>query len=73
MAIGFGLKITIGLVATVLVTAAVGQAGTVFAPLALALFIIAIVWPLQNRLQARMPRLLALAVTVVVTLAVCLA
>jgi predicted PurR-regulated permease PerM len=73
MAIGFALKIMIGLVATVLVTAAVGQAGTVFAPLALALFIIAIVWPMQNRLQAQMPRLLALAVTVVVTLAVCLA
>jgi AI-2 transport protein TqsA len=73
MAIGFALKITIGLVAAVLVAAAIGQAGTVFAPLALALFIIAIVWPLQHRLQAQMPRLLALAVTVIVTLAVCLA
>jgi predicted PurR-regulated permease PerM len=73
MAIGSTLKITVGLVAAVLVAAAVGQAGTVFAPLALALFIIAIVWPLQHRLQAQMPRLLALAVTIVVTLAVCLA
>jgi predicted PurR-regulated permease PerM len=45
----------------------------VFAPLALALFIIAIVWPLQNRLQTKMPELLALAVTIVVTIAVCLA
>jgi predicted PurR-regulated permease PerM len=73
MAIGFALKTTIGLVSAVLVAAAVGQAGTVFAPLALALLIIAIVWPLQHRLQAQIPRLLALAITVIVTLAVCLA
>jgi hypothetical protein len=32
------------------------QASTVFAPLALAIFIIAIVWPLQYRLQAQMPK-----------------
>src|ERR1700724_2091481 len=34
---------------------------------------VAIVWPLQHRLQARMPKLLALAITMVVTVAVCLA
>jgi predicted PurR-regulated permease PerM len=73
MATGRALKITIGIVAAVLVAAAVQQARTVFAPLALALFIIAIVWPLQHRLQSRMPQLLALAITMVVTLAVCLA
>jgi predicted PurR-regulated permease PerM len=73
MATGRALKIMIGIVAAVLVAAAVQQASTVFAPLALALFIIAIVWPLQHRLQSRMPRLLALAITMVVTLAVCLA
>jgi AI-2 transport protein TqsA len=39
----------------------------------LAIFIVAIVWPLQHRLQARMPKLLALAITMVVTVAVCLA
>jgi len=42
----------------------------VFAPLALALFIIALVWPLQHWLQTRMPKLLALAITLLVTLAV---
>jgi predicted PurR-regulated permease PerM len=73
MATGRALKIMIGIVAAVLVAAAVQQASTVFAPLALALFIIAIVWPLQHRLQSRMPQLLALAITMVVTLAVCLA
>jgi hypothetical protein len=44
MATGRALKIMIGIVAAVLVAAAVQQASTVFAPLALALFIIAIVW-----------------------------
>jgi AI-2 transport protein TqsA len=73
MATGRALRIMSGIVAAVLVAAAVQQASTVFAPLALALFIIAIVWPLQHRLQSRMPRLLALAITMVVTLAVCLA
>lgn len=37
-------------------------AATVFAPIACALFIIAIVWPLQGNLQAHLPRLLALAI-----------
>jgi AI-2 transport protein TqsA len=73
MATGRALKIMIGIVAAVLVAAAIQQASPVFAPLALALFIIAIVWPLQHRLQSRMPQLLALAITMVVTLAVCLA
>jgi len=45
----------------------------VFAPLALALFIIAIVWPLQHWLQLRMPKLLALAVTILLTVSVCIA
>jgi AI-2 transport protein TqsA len=73
MPIGLGLKIAIGIVAAVVAAAAIQQASAVFAPLALALFIIAIVWPLQHRLQSRMPQLLALAITMVVTLAVCLA
>jgi predicted PurR-regulated permease PerM len=45
----------------------------VFAPLALALFIVAIVWPLQQRLQSRIPKLVALAVTICITIALCLA
>jgi AI-2 transport protein TqsA len=73
MATGRALRIMIGIVAAVLLAAAIQQASPVFAPLALALFIIAIVWPLQDRLQSWMPQLLALAITMVVTLAVCLA
>jgi len=45
-------------------------AQSVFAPLAFALFIIALVWPLQQRLQLAMPKLLALAVTMAATLLV---
>jgi predicted PurR-regulated permease PerM len=67
------LKIAVGLVAAVLIAAALAQASTVFAPLALALFIIAIVWPLQRWLEVRMPKLLALGVTILVTVSVCLA
>jgi AI-2 transport protein TqsA len=63
----------VGIIAAILLAAAARQASVVFAPLALALFIIAIVWPLQNRLQAKIPKLLALAATIVVTIAVCLA
>ena len=67
------MKFAVGIIAVVLLAAAVRQASAVFAPLALALFIIAIVWPLQSRLQAKMPKLLALATTIVVTIVVCLA
>ncbi len=69
---GLGLKITVVIIAAILVAAAAAQASTVFAPLALAIFIIAIVWPLQKRLQAWIPKLLALAITIVLTVAVCL-
>lgn len=67
------LKITTGLVAAVALLWAISVASAVFAPLALALFIIAIVWPLQHRLQLRMPKLLALAICVVITVLVFLA
>lgn len=73
MMAGFGAKFIGILVAAVVIAAAAAQASTVFAPLALAFFIIAIVWPLQHRLQSRMPKLVALAITIVVTVAVCLA
>ncbi len=55
-------------VAAVAIAAAAYLADTVFAPLTLALFIIALVWPMQRRLQARIPALLALAVTMTLTI-----
>jgi AI-2 transport protein TqsA len=67
------MKIAVGIIAVVLLAAAVREASAVFAPLALAFFIIGIVWPLQSRLQTKIPKLLALALSIVVTIAVCLA
>jgi predicted PurR-regulated permease PerM len=64
------MRISIGIIATVVVFAAMAQASTVFAPLALALFVIALVSPVQFRLQARMPKLAALAITMTMTIAV---
>jgi predicted PurR-regulated permease PerM len=63
------MKISIGILAVLLIAAA-ALASTVFAPLALAFFIVALVWPVQQQLQVRMPKLLALAITLLVTLAV---
>ena len=63
--------------AVILATVAIGfvayQADVVLAPLTFGLFIIAIVWPLQEFLQRRMPMLLALAITMLATIAVMLA
>ena len=73
MARDSALDVSVGIIAAVMVSAAAYQASAVFAPLALALFIIAIVWPLQSWLQARMPGLLALAITMTATVAACLA
>ncbi len=73
MARGLALDVSVGIIAAAVVSAVAYQASAVFAPLALALFIIAIVWPMQSWLQARMPGLLALAITMTVTVAACLA
>jgi AI-2 transport protein TqsA len=64
------MKLGIAIIAAVLVIAAVSVASTVFAPLALSLFIIALIWPVQDRLQARMPKLAVLAISLAITLAV---
>lgn len=53
-------------VVAVLLLGAVYVAQGVVTPIAFALFLIALVWPLQARLQAHVPRLLALAVSVLV-------
>lgn len=66
------LNTMVGIIAAVLISAAAYQANAVFTPVALALFIIAFVWPLQHRLQTAMPKLLALSVTIVVTMVVSL-
>ena len=60
----------VGIGTAILVVAALGIAAPVFAPLTFALFIIAIVWPLQARLQARLPKLVALAISMLATILV---
>jgi AI-2 transport protein TqsA len=60
------------IIAVILLGAAAFFAASVIAPLALAFFIIAMVWPLQSMLETRLPKLLALFVTVILTIVVCL-
>ncbi len=74
MALGRDLKIIAGIIAVIAIFTALQLAAAVFAPLALGLFIIAIVWPLQSRLTAlHFPPLLALLITILVTVATVLA
>lgn len=60
------LRFAVAVIGTA-VTFAVFQAGqSVIAPVACALFIIAITWPMQRVLQSKLPKLLALAIVIVV-------
>ena len=54
--------------AVILTLAAMWVARSVMTPVAFALFIIALVWPLQRRLKTRLPQLLAILVTAAVAL-----
>ncbi len=63
-------RTSLALLAAIGVSVAAYQAKAVFAPLALALFIVALVWPTQRRLQARVPALIALAITMSLTIVV---
>jgi AI-2 transport protein TqsA len=65
-------NVALAIVAVVAAAFAIREAEGVFKPLALALFIIAIVWPLQRWLEARMPKLIALTITLILIVAVCL-
>lgn len=67
------LPIMIGVMTAVLMVAAAYHAEPVFAPLALALFIIAVTWPMHSRLQAWLPSLAALLITMLITASACLA
>jgi AI-2 transport protein TqsA len=58
------VPVLLGIICAILLVSALYFADAVVAPVACALFIIAIVWPLQKRLQARLPQLLALAIVV---------
>ncbi|MBX9700620.1 MAG: AI-2E family transporter [Acetobacteraceae bacterium] len=66
-----GLRIAVWIIAAIMLAGALAMAQVVAVPIAFALFTIALVWPLQCRLeQAGMPALVALLVTVALTLIV---
>jgi len=64
------VRILLLLCTSILILAALYFARAIIAPVAFSLFVIAIAWPLQSALQARIPKILALVVTIVITLAV---
>jgi predicted PurR-regulated permease PerM len=61
------------LIAVIAIVGAISIAGSVFAPIAFAAFLVAVVWPLQSRLQSRLPRLFALAIVMVIIVVVFIA
>jgi AI-2 transport protein TqsA len=65
-----GLRVSVGLGTAVIVVTALYFSGPVFAPLAFALLIIALIWPVQKRLQTRLPKLVALAVSMLATIVI---
>ena len=60
----------LALCTAILVAAALYLARSIFTPVAFALFAMAIVWPFQRALQARVPKLVALLCTLILTLIV---
>jgi len=58
------------LIALVAISSAVYLASSVAAPVTFALFLLALIWPVQKRLQCYLPRLLALAIVVLFTIGV---
>lgn len=64
------LRTSAVVIATIAIFTAFYFASSVLAPVAAALFVIAIVWPLQSRLQSRLPKLVALAIVIFVTIVV---
>ena len=61
------LRVSLVICAVVLVVLVLQQLRSVFAPLTFALLVIAIVWPVQRRLQQWMPTLVALAFSTLLT------
>jgi AI-2 transport protein TqsA len=63
-----GLRMMAGLCTAILAAAALSLAQPVLAPVAFALFVIAIAWPIQRGIQAHLPKGVALLVTMIATL-----
>jgi AI-2 transport protein TqsA len=58
----WGVRAAVVLIAAIVILAAAAYARSFLAPIAFALFIAAIVWPLQSALQRMMPRIAALGI-----------
>lgn len=61
------IRVMLALCTIIAALAALYLARQIFAPVAFAIFIIAIVWPLQSTLNKRLPTLLSLAITISAT------
>lgn len=70
MTVDSGTRILVGLCAAVLAAAALQAGQAIFAPIAFALFVIGLAWPLQRAVQARVPAGVALIGTILVACAV---
>jgi AI-2 transport protein TqsA len=64
------IRVSLLLTTSIVTLAALYYSQAIMAPVTFALFVVAIAWPLQSALQQRIPALLALVVTIVVTLAI---
>jgi AI-2 transport protein TqsA len=62
------LRLSAVICAVILTLAALALARGIMTPVAFALFVIALVWPLQRRLQRRLPQLVAVLMTAAVAL-----
>jgi predicted PurR-regulated permease PerM len=64
------IRTLLSLCATILIVGALYLTRPIIAPVVFSLFVIAIVWPIQHALQTRIPKLLALALTILGVLVV---
>src|SRR5262245_52994440 len=64
------VRVSLLLTTSIVPLAALYSSLAIMAPVTFALFTVAIAWPLQSALQNRIPKLLALVVTIVATLAI---
>ena len=68
-----GQRASITICTSIIVLGALYFSAQIFAPLAFALLIISIMWPIQKRLQTRLPKLVALAMSTLVTIVILVA
>jgi AI-2 transport protein TqsA len=64
------VRTMVSLIAIIAIFAALNVGSSVVAPVVCAIFIISIVWPMQSRLQKHLPKLLALAIVIGITVIV---